>query len=156
MRGSVHTPTGTVAGGVEEERGRISSRLRSQWGLIQGSISPPWGHDPSWNQESAAQPTEPPGCPTMPKNLDPLMLYNGYLITLKSGKHFFCVFIKIIDLRRVYEDTVKGTNLRDATWKCSPDPHWSGKHNDNIVEGDVVPFSLYFFMKLRPPTFQRT
>ena len=52
--------------GRDKRRGRerISSRLPSWGGAQHGaSISQPWDHDPSGNQESDAWVTEPPRCP---------------------------------------------------------------------------------------------
>lgn len=79
----------------------------------------------------------------MSQNLDPIMLYNGHLITLKSDKHFFCVFNKITDSKKVYADKVNlatyGMPFENASW-IPMDP----ENCDRIV--NVLPFSLYFFI----------
>ena len=46
-------------GGWEKERENLKQAPHSAW----GSIPRPWGHDLSRNQESDAQPTEPPRRP---------------------------------------------------------------------------------------------
>ena len=51
-------------GGGEEERERIPSRLCTVSVEPEVGVDPtPWNHDLSANEESDAQPTEPPRCP---------------------------------------------------------------------------------------------
>ena len=47
----------------ERARGRKIEAPCSAWSPMQGSIPQPWDHDLSQNQESDAQPTDPPRCP---------------------------------------------------------------------------------------------
>ena len=49
--------------GRRRERERMSSRLNWVQSLMQDLIPPPWDHDLSPNEESAAQPTTPPWHP---------------------------------------------------------------------------------------------
>ena len=50
-------------GGAKRERKNCKQAPCSAWNPTWGSISGPWDHDLSWNQESDAQPTEPPRGP---------------------------------------------------------------------------------------------
>ena len=52
-------------GGAEGERENLKEPLRSAQSLMRGSILRPWDHDPSQNQESDAQLTEPSRWPEM-------------------------------------------------------------------------------------------
>ena len=51
---------------VERERKNLKQAPRSVWNPTQGLIPQPWDHGLSRNQESDAQPTEPPMCPRGP------------------------------------------------------------------------------------------
>ena len=53
----------------ERERGNLKQAAHLVWSLTQGSIPQPWDHDLSPNQESGAQPTEPPRCPYLQRLL---------------------------------------------------------------------------------------
>ena len=63
-RKSTSREEGQREGGREGGRERILSRLHTAWSLMQGSVTQPWDHDLTQNQELNAQPTEPPRCPS--------------------------------------------------------------------------------------------
>ena len=70
-------------------RGRESPKqtVHWAWSPMPGSITRPWGHDLSWNQESDTQPTVPPRHPCNIWLSDNQIIQNVHILKFWSKKH---------------------------------------------------------------------
>ena len=74
----------------ERERDKLLQTPCWVWSPTRGSISQPWDHDLLWNQESDAQPTEPPRSPNVGE------LWKPYAEWKKPDMKVYIYMIKFI------------------------------------------------------------